>query len=155
MNDLEFRQISVKDIALIAPLWEKLRAYHRSRTAYFQRYYDGMRFEKRIEKFLGPGMLVRIDLCGPAGGGEAIGYCVSTLNQKKEGEIDSLYVGEPYRRRGIAGSFVAGALEWLDNEGAGEVRVMVAAGNDEALRFYEKFGLCPAYTIMKKRPAEE
>jgi ribosomal protein S18 acetylase RimI-like enzyme len=58
----------------------------------------------------------------------------------KDREIKSIYVVTNYRKLGIGNCLVKKALRWLDQKGAIEKIVEVAAGNEKAWEFYEKYG---------------
>ncbi len=43
------------------------------------------------------------------------------------------------------------ALVWMDECGATRKRVSVGDGNEEAWKFYEKFGFYPRMTILEQK----
>ena len=43
------------------------------------------------------------------------------------------------------------ALEWLDKMKVKETIIAVGDGNEEAFKFYEKFGFYPRVTILTKK----
>lgn len=69
-----------------------------------------------------------------------IGYCFSIIDRSVVGEIESLYVREPFRGQGIGNDLVMRALLWMDQKCATAKRVSVLSGNREAIKFYEQFG---------------
>ena len=78
------------------------------------------------------------------------GYCVSSLDSEKTGEIESIFVDATYRRTGIGGSLMENALSWMNQEGAVAKIVEVAAGNEKAFGFYGRYGFLPRKTVLKQ-----
>ena len=93
---------------------------------------------------------MRIDLARDIKTDKLIGYCVSTVNQDKQGEIESIYIEKDYRRRGIGGNFMKKALAWMDGLSVTKRVIGVAAGNEEAFPFYARYGFYPRVTILKQ-----
>ncbi len=84
-----------------------------------------------------------------ARGDSTIGYCICTISAEGDGEIDSIFVENGYRRSGIGEELMRRALAWLDAEGAKRKIVAVAAGNEAAIPFYESFGFMPRMTVLQ------
>lgn len=109
-----YERISVSDIGLIKPLWEKLRIIHLHDSVYFKEFYERFTFETRTEKFAGLGDdRLRVEIV--KAGGAVIGYCVSTA-EGAAGEIDSIYIEESHRGGGIGETLVKNALDWFGKE---------------------------------------
>jgi ribosomal protein S18 acetylase RimI-like enzyme len=136
----------------IKALWEKLNRYHCERSAYFKQHYLGMTFENRKADLLkkAEGGEMRVDVAIDEATGLSIAYIVSTLNSGKEGEIDSVYVEEPYRRMSVGGRLMQNALAWMDERGAVAKNVEVSFGNESAWGFYGRFGFLPRKTTLKQ-----
>ncbi len=138
------------DLDTIARLWEKLRAHHRERSGPFNPHYDAITWEKRkqqlLEKNAGGGLHIDIARDGAA----VVGYCVSTVDAAKRGELESLFIEETYRRHGIGTVLMEKALAWLDKAGAMRRQIGVAAGNEEAVPFYRRFGFEPRTIILEQ-----
>ena len=81
-------------------------------------------------------------------GNTLIGYCVTTVAENKAGEIESIFIEKQYRRRGIGDHFMKTALDWMDAHAATRKVIAVAAGNEEAFGFYQKYGFCPRVSIL-------
>jgi len=135
----------------IKPLWEKLNEHHRLSSPHFSNYYERFTFEKRCEKFRNDDLAVRIEVATDDTRSQYAGYCISTIDGNGRGEIDSLFVEEDYRGEGIGDTLVRSALSWFDGEGAAVRSIVVAAGNDEAAAFYERYGFYPAYRTLIQR----
>jgi len=87
------------------------------------------------------------------GGRDPVGYCVSTVDAAGRGEIDSLFIDEQFRGRGLGRKMVSNAMAWLDEKHAKPIAVSVLAGNDAALRLYEKFGFQTRTILLQHVPA--
>jgi len=112
-----------------------------------------MTFDDRknyFESVAGKGSL-RLDLAWDPEDGRSVGYCVSSLSGEKQGEIESVFLEEKYRGQGIGRDLMLRALAWLDECGAIRKRVSVGNGNEEAWKFYQKFGFYPRMTILEQR----
>jgi ribosomal protein S18 acetylase RimI-like enzyme len=92
----------------------------------------------------------------PVGGGRIVGYCVSSVSggadsagcqsagshaAEQVGEIDSLFVLDEFRGRGIGTELVRRALVWLRGREPGKIIVVALAENVAATEFYKRFGL--------------
>ena len=66
-------------------------------------------------------------------------------------EIDSIFVAEGYRGKGLGSRLLKGALDWIDEHDVKEVRSSVVWGNEEVLHFYEHFGLYPRSIMLLRK----
>ncbi len=82
--------------------------------------------------------------------GQKVGYIVSSIDEEKIGEIESVIVDLAYRGNGVGGTLMRDTLAWMDANGAVEKIVEVSVGNEKAFGFYSKFGFCPRKTILKQ-----
>jgi ribosomal protein S18 acetylase RimI-like enzyme len=136
----------------VEPLWHQLIKFMQQSSTYFQSYYKTMTFEKRKNALLkkkGKGE-IHISIVLDELSGKNVGYCISSLNEDKIGEIDSLLVTKAYRGLGIGSSLVADGLAWMDKKGAIKKVVEVGQGNEEVFDFYGKFGFKPRKTILEQ-----
>jgi diamine N-acetyltransferase len=79
-----------------------------------------------------------------------VGYCISTVSAKNEAELESIYIEKEYRKLHIGVKFMKTALAWMDTHGATRKIIGGAAGNEEALGFYEKYGFYPRIHILQQ-----
>ncbi len=147
VNGIEFISGGVELLEDVRPLWVKLMEHHRERAVNFKEWYSDLTFEKRVRKFTREGVRLRIVLARDAATGVHAGYCVSTIHDEA-GELDSLFIEEAYRRRGIGGELVKMSVAWLGEGGVGSKIITVAEGNEEAIGFYEKFGFKKRLTVL-------
>lgn len=93
-------------------LWEALNEYHRRDSHNFKDHYSQMNFEKRKSDLLKKPLSseMRVDLAVDESSGCTVGYCVSSLNGEKTGEIEYIFVDAAYRGLGIGDSLIKNAL---------------------------------------------
>ena len=136
----------------IEELWVKLNRHHHDNSPYFKHEYEIFTFAIR-KKMLVDKLIegsIHIDLAVDDNSGQSVAYCVSTVNDDKSGEIESLYVEAAYRRMGIGSELMKRALAWMDEQGAKERTLMVAVGNEAAFGFYSRYGFFPRFTMLKQ-----
>lgn len=151
MNNLEIISGSRELLDLVQPLWEKLNKHHEINSSYFSDRFRDFKFEVRKAKFINNNNLeVKIDLARDTEKNLYIGYCISTINKELVGEIDSLFVEEEYRKYGLGGKFMNGALEWLDSKQAKTKIIGVAEGNENVLEFYKRYGFYKRRVILEQ-----
>jgi len=154
MHPVEYRVTDINDIEYIRPLWIQLNEHHFTKARIFQNHYRQMTFNDRkahFEKVAAAGSL-RLDLAfDPQEGSRYVGYCVCSLSQEMSGEIESIFVEENYRSKGIGSALVSRTLAWLDENGSVRNRVSVADGNEAAWAFYKKFGFSPRMMILEQK----
>ncbi len=104
----------------IRVLWEALNTHHLSLSTNFKQHYLEMTFEKRKADLLKKAAAgkMRVELAIDEVTGQKVGYCVSSLNQEKIGEVESIFVDANYRGSGNRGfTYEKSAL--LDGSGRG------------------------------------
>jgi diamine N-acetyltransferase len=133
-------------------LWEELNQHHYQCSPNFKDHYKQMTFEKRKFDLLKKSASgeMRVDLAVDEASGCIVGYCVSSINTEKTGEIESIFVDVAYRGLKIGDSLIRNALSWMDNEGALAKIVEVGDGNEQAFGFYARYGFLPRKTVLKQ-----
>lgn len=136
-----------------ADLWVQLRQHHLDRTSDFRFFYEELTFKKRkaeLYKKAARGKL-HVEMALDDATGDPVGYVVSTLNEDKVGEFESVYVMHAYRGQGVGETLFRNSLAWLDQQGATKKIVEVAVGNEEAFGFYRQFGFLPRQTVLEQK----
>jgi ribosomal protein S18 acetylase RimI-like enzyme len=145
-----YTQSGVEDIDFIVPLWLKLRTHHKERSLHFKDDISRMTWETRktglLEKAKTGTFLVSLAKENDT----LIGYCVSSINSEKQGEVESIYIEKEFRNFGIGDHFMKTALKWMDDREVQRKIVGVAVGNEEAFGFYEKYGFYPRVTVLRQ-----
>jgi ribosomal protein S18 acetylase RimI-like enzyme len=151
MNNIEYIHGEKDLLYLVQPLWEKLNKHHETNSIYFTNRFRTFTFEARKSKFVNDKDLkIKIDLVKDKNKNSYIAYCISTVNKELTGEIDSLYVDEEYRKLGIGDKLMVRAISWL-NDNKVKVKIIgVAAGNENVLEFYKKYGFFKRTIVLEQ-----
>lgn len=150
MPEITYTAAGGPDLDAIAPLWARLKSHHRAMAEHFQTQFDAVDWPARkaglLRRAAGGGL--HLDLARD--GDTLVGYCVTTVDARKRAELESVFIEEGYRRRGIRAALVEKALAWMDAVGADRREVAIAAGNEEVLPFYRRFGFEVRAVVMQQ-----
>jgi GNAT superfamily N-acetyltransferase len=152
MQKIEYIETDRHGLDSIGFLWEKLNEHHRVRSLHFIEHFDRMTWDVRKKELLEKSVngSMRVDIAKDVKTGKYIGYCISTVNAAKMGEIESIFIEKDYRRQGIGDNFMKKALQWMDGLSVTKRIIGVAAGNEEAFPFYAGYNFYPGVTIMRQ-----
>ncbi len=136
----------------IEQLWLGLNQQHLESSPDFKSYYQKLTFENRKAFLLQKSQngALYVELAEDESAGRFVGYCVSSLDKNRVGGIESLYVEAAYRGLGIGDALIKSSLAWMDIKGAETKLVSVAAGNEEAFKFYARYGFRPRRTVLEQ-----
>ena len=153
MTDIEYTVTDGGGLDLTNELWRKLIEHHAEKSRYFSEIISQRTVEQRnrelLEKYKKGD--IRIDLAWEKKTGKLAGYCISTISDTKEGEVQSIFVEEEHRGSGIGDAMLEKALEWMaERETAWQV-IAVAVGNEEVFPFYRRHGYYPRVTVLTRR----
>ena len=132
----------------IEPLWNKQRIHHSEISTHFSDDYITLAYSQRKQKFIDYGENIYISIASD--NNQDIGYCVASI-VKDKGEIDSLYVNENYRGYKIGTTLMNEALQWFAENQISKIELIVATGNEDVYKFYQKFGFYPRSTKLIKK----
>jgi len=148
----EIRRGGPADLPGLESAWRSLHAHHSEvGTAPVPTIPADLRWPERLREFEqafdeGKALLLVAERVG-----ETAGFAFSTLHAPDPifeggpvGELDVLVVLPGSRGEGIGEALVRRSVDELRAMGAETLRVVVMAGNDNALRFYERLGIRPA-----------
>jgi ribosomal protein S18 acetylase RimI-like enzyme len=144
---MKISAMTSSELDSVRGLWEGLNAHHLSKSTHFKEHFSTFTFQKRIE---GLKKKDRLAAFAAEDSGEKVGYCIATVHDRI-GEIDSLFVSERYRGKGLGKELMSLAMEWLKGETCDAVMVAVAEGNEDVLDFYRQFGFAERLIVMQKR----
>ena len=140
--------IGVDQLDLIEPLWRKLDSLHqdldvisgykRQRTTWEQR-------RLQLAQKAQGGYLFQIARTDEV----LFGYCFTSLDDSKKGEVDSLFILPEFHGRGFGTKFMEHALDWLRQTGCKNIEIWVHTGNTRAIEFYWRFGFATGPTMTK------
>ncbi len=151
---VEFRVTDEGGLDEIRDLWAGLNGFNLLRAKHFRPHFEGFTFGERKAELLriaGKGAL-RVDIARDPAARRDAGYCVSSVSREGVGDIESIFVEEAYRGRGIGSALVTRSLAWMDGCGAVKKRVFVSDGNEEAWGFYQRFGFYPRMMMLEQLP---
>lgn len=149
MQQVEYNILTKDKLAEIKPLWEELNLIHLDDTVYFKEHYAAFSFEKRSAGWLNlPEESFHLLIAVTKESGP-VGYCVSTIDANRKGEIDSLFVHEAFRQQGIGKTLTERSLEWLQENRCNPIRLTVSYGHESVLGFYQRLGFYPRLTTLE------
>lgn len=136
----------------VAGLWEDLRYFHAGIDPQWAELTSSRKWDDRrsglLEKSLSGQMLVGLAKHQD----ELIAYCIATIDDKRKGEIDSLYVSKDWRGQGIGRHLLIKSVDWLKNNNTTIQQLAVREGNEKALTFYQRCGFTPLMRILVHSP---
>lgn len=124
------------------PLWYLLRDYHKVLCLEWVTAVGNKTYADRVREMTAKsdlGMLVVL----ATSGGEDIGYAIFTATSGLSGELESMYICEPFRGSGLGTSIAQTGLAWLRQGGVKTIGVNTHFNNPAAVRFYERLGFKP------------
>ena len=153
-KEIEFLEKDQNGLDIIRPLWDKLNAHHITVSKYFKDTRAVTTFDMRKKQLMEKSYegALRIDLARDAVTKEFIGYCVTSVDREKQGEIESIYVEKEYRLSGIGDSLMTRALAWLETVTVKKTILGVAEGNEGVFAFYRRHNFYPRVTVLMHRP---
>jgi ribosomal protein S18 acetylase RimI-like enzyme len=151
MRQVDYIATDEKDIGLITPLREKIRQYHVERSKYFKERITEKSIEEMNRQLLAKSTHgICLDLVRAVKSGVLVGYCLSNINEERQGEILSIYLEPEYRRQRIGYKLMERALAWMDKQGAKHKVLGIGAGNEEVVDFYRHFNFEIRSVIMEQ-----
>jgi ribosomal protein S18 acetylase RimI-like enzyme len=133
----------------IKHLWEALNLVHFDDSVYFREHFASFTFEKRSAHWRAMSEKNILILVAKADDQKLIGYCVSTIDDANEGEIDSIFVEPEYRGKQIGRELVLKSLDWLRKNNCKPIRLAVSYGHESVIGFYQKLGFYPRLSVLE------
>ena len=152
MSDFIYEEGNEELLDFIKPLWEQLNEEHRQLSKHFSNVFLSNNFEKRKTGLIEQAKTASISvyLVKDSITDKYIGYCVSTVDQQKVGEVESLFIEERYRGLGIGDNLMKKALSWMDSVSTVKKIINVAHGNEKVFPFYSKYRFYPRSYILEQ-----
>lgn len=156
-EDIKYIETDQRDLDSIGFLWEKLNEHHRIRSPYHAGHFAHMTWDVRKKELTDKSRngFMRIDLARDVNSDKLVGYCVSTISEEKQGEIDSIFIEKDYRRSGIGDTFMEKSLKWMDGLLVTKRIIGVAIGNEEVFSYYARYNYYPRVTILSQLDTKE
>jgi ribosomal protein S18 acetylase RimI-like enzyme len=143
-------------IDMIRPLWENLNRIHATKSRFFRQEYEDKSFEDRKSQLLKKRRLIRADLVRDGESGVLVAYCVSSIDRaENEGTIESIYVDEAYRMKGIGDKLMRRHLGWMEKNGVKRKSLSILDGNEDVLKFYTRYNFYPKLILMEQKTRQE
>jgi len=151
--------LDLAELDLLEPLWSALRLHHASVAPGFgaprERADSWQRRRSEYEQWLGdPGAFALV-----AGrSGKLLGYAMVRPRRpsptwplaEPAAELETLSVLPEERGQGVGSALLEAVRGELATRGATALSLLVVAGNDEALRFYERHGFSTAAIWLRR-----
>lgn len=151
-NHYEFHQGSTETLELLGPLWDKLRQHHAASTKHFLERYETMKWSDRKQALVDKSKALHVEYATEKSRGQLIGYCISSVEKDgTTGEVDSLFVAEPYRKTGLGEELFSRSINWLDEQHVEVQKLSVAVGNEVVLDFYKRFNFHPLHIVLQRK----
>ena len=154
---IEYLEKDRNDLEFIRPLWQKLNQHHRAVSKYYKDSRAVTTFDMRKKQLLEKSRqgALHIDLARDTNTEEYIGYCVTTINPEKQGEIESLFIEKDHRGMGIGDNLMVRALSWLKTMSVQKTILGVAEGNEGVFSFYRRYNFYTRVTILWQKTDSE
>jgi diamine N-acetyltransferase len=149
MANVLIKEIRKSELDRIKPLWEGLNQVHLEDTVHFREHYLHFTFEKRADRWKSISEENILIIIAEDEYNHPVGYCVSTIGNANEGEIDSLFVEPTFRGQNIGYELMTRSLNWLKKNGCKPIRLAVSYGHESVLGFYGKLGFFPRMTVLE------
>jgi len=119
----------------IQHLWEELNIHHGVVSPFFKQVFETNSFNHRVSNLLRKYRkgFIRIDVAKDKE--LPVGYVISTINEENDGEIESIFIKDRFRGKGIGESLMQKAVDWLDGRNVRSKVVAVVYGNEDAFGF--------------------
>lgn len=151
---ISYIRIPLTEIHRMKDLWQQLNDHHYKQTPVFREDFVNYTFEDRIKKItskVSSKENILIDLVIDEKENKPIGYCITTINEEHNGEIDSLYVDDGYRGYKIGANLMERAVRWMDERDVNTQIIGVVAGNEDVLDFYKRYEFYPKAYVLKRK----
>lgn len=135
----------------VKPLWHELRAHHAELAPTWKSEFLDSTFEGRIDRLVrkaAGGLNVLLATLA----GRDVGYCICSIDETHQAEIDSILVTAEHRGRGVGQALMREAMQWLSLRSPRAIIIDVLAANEAAQRLYRGFGFQPRTMVMRHVP---
>ena len=150
--NIEYTDVDQTQVHLIEDLRAQFVPFNQGLAPDFPEEYSDQAMDRNLERFLARADrgAMRIFLARDSSTNRYVGFCMTTIDENKEGSIDSFFVASDYRGGGIGRELLQRTLDWLENLSAASVKLYLLPENKGARRFYERFGFRPLSLMMKR-----
>jgi GNAT superfamily N-acetyltransferase len=141
----------------IEEMWVRLTLHAAGKSKHFSPYFAQRTFEQRRKELSEKAatMSLRVDIALDPNSSRELGYCVSTVGKDGKGEIESLYVDDLSRGRGVGDRLLTEAISWMERKGAESICVFTVHGSEEVLPFYAHHGFLPKMLMLERKKEQQ
>jgi len=149
---IEYTENGPRGLDLVAPLWEKLRAYQQTLSRHFPGHYANRTWQARRAELLEKDWTgaLHVHLAKDLDTGKTVGYCVSTVSQDGQGRLESIFIEPDYRNQGIGDNLMQRAVDWMNERQARTKMLIVGTGNEEVFNFYRRYRFYPKHVTLEQ-----
>jgi GNAT superfamily N-acetyltransferase len=135
----------------VEEMWRQLTLHASRHSPDFSHHFASRTFDGRRTELLSrtENGTLRIDIARDKASRRDLGFSACSLDRRGHGEIESLFVDEVARGRGIGDVLVRRALEWMRSQGATQVAVFTVYGDERALPYYGRYGFRPKMVMLE------
>jgi ribosomal protein S18 acetylase RimI-like enzyme len=103
----------------IKELWEALNEHHNEKSLHFKEFYNKFSFDARKADLIKQAQKshMRVIISFDDAVQKGVGYCISSVDNDNNGEIESIFVLQGYRGFGIGEELMQKGLQWMDEMG--------------------------------------
>ncbi len=153
-KSIQIRAGGAELIGLTKPLWEKQKTYHLGIDRLSPENYVDLSFEERAIRIQKKGAHLTTLLAEDRTTDHLIGYSLATINLEGVGEIDSVFVEENYRGKGVGTALIKATLVWMEENKVQKTKLHVLDVNQSAVSLYRTLGFEPRMVEMIRRPSD-
>ena len=138
--NVTYDSYNLKDINEIKELWKELNLLMSKKTVNYKETYESKEFNERIKPYVDKVQKGKYLITIAKSDSNKVGYCISSVNEMLIGEVDSIYVKDEYRGYNIGEHLMKEAVDFFETNNVKKQILVVTYGNDEVMKFYNKFG---------------
>lgn len=150
-SETEFICGGVELIDSIREMWHQLNLHASKRSPFFSDQFSERTFQLRKEEMVSKAKTcrLRIEIARDATASRDLGYCASSIDYFGNGEIESLFVDDEARRRGVGDALMRRTMEWMRQQGARSTVVFTVYGDESIFSFYARYGFRPKMVMLE------
>ena len=162
MSEVLLRPAETRELDRLSELWLALLAHHAEAGARFAPAAEASaQCRSELSRRLSQAdTFFHVAALPGSGSGPAplAGFCLGRIlrrpplfRETQRGEIESLFVADSFRRRGVGTLLVEGALAWMRQQGVSRVELAVDTRNPSGRAFWERLGFVQTMEIRERK----
>lgn len=135
----------------IKEMWHLLNLHASKRSPFFSDQFAERTFQLRKDELLSKAKTCRLRIVIARDKTEEkdLGFCASSIDDLGNGEIESLFVDDEARRRGVGDALMRQTLDWMKEQGARGTVVFTVYGDESIFSFYARYGFRPKMVMLE------